>query len=1113
MLKFFTSVFLIAAMLVSGLSTISTSAVGGLSDPIECAAPGLFKNREVTGSPCQPCPVDFYCKNDLTKKNGNGETVGRSPEMKGVDGNMNSEVIPCPVGTTTKGHTRFPFGTQKYLITKDDDNAKLGQFAYLAEECVSPEFKCLADEVQIIFDKKPTCSKNCPANEALVILGNTRDCLIKCRDGLVAATSGCLKECAAGEILKATGVVTNGKKETSCVKECSGDTVTVNGSCQCPILTQTLVNNVCVCVLPSVLNTAGTACEVPIVLCPANFYGASQPNCMACPINFTSEAGKALTVKDCKAANCDISGQLRYLDGICYCPNQTSAGIVVAVDGSKKCSTCPANTTSVVIGQETNGQNLLRCDAIIPAAPQAQGGGGLCGDWWLLACVAGAVGVGCLVKLFGFCQGGTEEKQPVYTSTPINAPTNTTTRTDKPVIREEFYRSTAGGKCTDTSANYVNQVIAEGKSLSQAEGTSRIPGRYEGQWHNDSNGQYVWIKTANNGSKATSFSTTIINSQYSVNNALECLMVRYAAMINEPFGSNNYVQSLVTNDILHGFNKRVKAECLNLTKLLSTLEALGYGDSSQIAKTINKYAVYKNGQKVTQSYYSREEARNEYFSNNPSRSNNNSNSTFNNTYGSSDINLIDANYNTSYNQKYTVNDFDNNQSNTIRTNDGTVINTGNIDYGNNPFLLEQGFPNILKPINVNAMDGDTVHDMNDMDGFSLQAYSEKGDDSPRSSNDDGLELYDTRDVEELEENGNGSVYENEGSYAFGFNPDDSTTVSFGEFNLFDNNGVNTSIWGTSTNANIGASCSTSFFGSVNPFKLFGSPLKVSALIENGALNKSIETFGTGLPNSTNTTQESTLDCNNPFSLWGDTDSSFTFSNSDILGLDIGGDNSFSFQEIQDSGLSFSIPNASQYNRDISGLSEDSTCEWLFCNGQNIFSIGSPTNSSIDDSVCKWSPTQYSYVNKEGYGGYSTKQSCLDANMDYTNNYEGLYNQPSYVPGAYNDIGKNDGTGIQTFNPCALNYYGNGECNEQTNKAGILKDQQDRSIGFNCDANYIPGITECNSSNTTNTTIDFNNPSNAVYGNDQYSLQEQTNYGNNYEVPNNPDVSENSLLNW
>jgi hypothetical protein len=1032
MSKFFTSVFLIAAMLVSGLSSftssIPASAAVGLSDPIECAAPGLFKNREVEKSPCQPCPVDFYCRNDMTKKDSNGEEKSRTPELPGVNGIRNSEVVACPNGTTTKGHTKFPFAN-RYQITKDDQNAKLGEFAYEIADCAPLDFKCANDEVEIKLNNKKACSKSCPANEALVVTESGRDCFLKCRDGLSPLTSGCAIECKIGEILKPTGKIINGKIETSCVSEClvtgivgqvlvngicvcpdisstnldnvqsnkivgNGQTViqttildgpnsstgkcgvpikcTITGQikaadgncfcpsptilndtktscdtpptlcpantfgasqpscspcpststslqggaksagdCRCPIQSQIILNNLCACISPSVLNPTGTGCEIPVVLCGANFYGTSQPNCMACPINFTSVAGKALTVKDCKAAACEISGQLRYLDGVCYCPIQSSAGVVVAADGSKKCSTCPANTTSVVIGQETNGQNQIRCDAIIPVTTQENnGGGGLCGGWWLAACIGGAVGVACLVNIFGLCKGSEQKKEPVYSTTDYNFPTTQPTASQggrAPVLRRETYQ-TAGGKCTDTSSNYINQVVSEAKSLPQAEGTTRIEGKYEGQWHKDSSGQYTWIKTDSSGNKATSFSTTIINSQYSANNALQCLMVRYAAMINEPFGSSNYVKNLKSNDILHGFNKRVKAECLNLTKLLSTLEALGYADSSQISKTVYKYAVYKNGQKVTQSYSTEQEAKNEYRNSNPSNSSYNSNKTYNNSYNN--INGTNTNYTTSYNNDYTVNDYNN--SNTVTVGNDIKINTGNTDYGNNPFNTPEGFLDILQPIKTFAVfsdpiEGDSVHNMDDMDdtNYSLASASE-----PSVGADETEKLTGTEEIGPLEGYGeDDGIYGNEGLFASSNNNDLIDSATSGTYlaeDLYDTNGqIKTTVYafaGDNTIAsNFASSCSS--IGSFNPINIFATPIKVNALVVDGALN------GTGTVTQTNESSIK-IDCSDPVSLFADS-GSFSFSNN-VFG-DIAGENGIvDFSEfdnaITDSSLSFKIDN-------------------------------------------------------------------------------------------------------------------------------------------------------------------------------------------------------------
>jgi hypothetical protein len=693
MSKFLTSILLIAAMLVSGLSTllqpVNVSAV--LNNPIDCNILGFYKDGTKTGRLCLACPIDFYCRGDLSRNDVTGQQIRRSPELPGLDGNQNSEVIPCPAGTTTRGFTTHP--SKGTLLTTDQDGFQVGTIATNASQCHAPDFKCPTETPRLVQDLagEQKCYANCPAGEAAILYEGVQTCGVKCRDDQITQNKKCYKQCPAGEILKGDLRI-----EPRCVSLCytssiAGQVFSADGVCVCPAGTspifdtptsstgkcgvpvpcpikgqvktadnqcicpsptllnaageacevppvacdantygiakpnctpcpantsapagstkdtdckpnpctisgQIRVNGTCVCPTPSVLNQAGTACETPAEPCPANYFGIKQPNCLPCPTGFTAEAGKALEKKDCKSNPCPVTGQLRYFDGNCFCPREVGY-LIIATDGAKSCGKCPANTTQTQGGVEDTGEVQFKCEPIAPVAPPREEGTceGFLKAFACGALIAGGVTLlGCAFKAFGLCDN----------QTPIEEPTVTTpTPRDQPLPQYFRYSIVPVDitSCKKSNAEYAQDL--EELRVTRNALAEKNP------LHQHEKDNYVWVDTITKGSgrnmKTVSFKSATLKGDSAPNESLKCLVSKFAKATDTQYGSQAYIDALRKNGVLHGLNKKFKAECYNISKLVSYLD--NFVGPIQPVNAQRKYLL-KKGNQTLGSFKTSEEA-------------------------------------------------------------------------------------------------------------------------------------------------------------------------------------------------------------------------------------------------------------------------------------------------------------------------------------------------------------------------------------------------------------------------------------------------------------------------------------------------------------------------
>jgi hypothetical protein len=1084
------------------------------SDKKSCNLPvePCSKNTYGTSQPnCKPCPD-------------NSKSVG------GQAITMDDCVFdPCTVVGQSRlaGKCACPVGKvvseDKICITPEVPCTVQGQIKTFSNTCECPLNKILSEDgksciappvpcgINTYGEFKPNC-KRCPegsraaAGTALTvgdcnydpcsIIGQSRvEGICRCPSGTQISSSGFICEkpstpCPAkGQIKTADGECfclapnilnsaknacetppaacpanSYGESQPNCTP-CPTDSKSVVGArivqdCiynPCPAAGQIRKEGVCVCTLPSALNTSGTICEIPTVLCKENFYGISEPNCKPCPANFTSEAGNALLGKDCKADKCVISSQIRYNDGICYCPSETVASIVVASNGTKSCGVCPPNTTSVITGQDTNTQNLVRCDAIVQAVQQEnKSGPGFCGEWWALACAAGAIGIGCLI---GWCNGGkSEEKKPEYTTTPVYNPTPVITTVENKVVIK-----TTKERCTGTNAELIDRVIADGKAADPNSGLPNTSTRI-GQWHSDKNGEYVWIKTESNGKKATSFSTTVINGQYNTNESLDCLMRRYAALNKVEFGSIAYVNKLArlrptsmpNKNILHGFNSnpKIMAECLNLTQLL--VDMLGYGDTYGGEF---KYTVFQNGQ-IVGTYTNEEEAKTAAKRIAPTRK------VANKNFGDFGVN---------YGNKYTPsnsnqNEFDSNQ--TFKPEDIQFNNTNPIS---DQFLTTEGFLNLFGGIKVQAFESEQTNETYISLDHNLMV--DEGDYQGGSSELGALalevlkeeEVY--NDEEGSEEQG---VYGNSGQLALtGNNNDDYgsyTSISLAQKDIYDQYGnintVNAVSKDSDLSDNFNQSCASGSFGSFNPFGILISPIKVNAVITNDGM----EFVNNELKG--NTFELPKVDCNNPLSFFSQSDTDTTWS---ISSLNNSIDTSFNFS----GDMSFGELTSSLKDQGYSFSSSD------FEQSGDVFALSILPGFGSQSNLC---------------GPFDFSCATNNSNVQGSDGDSGF----GFSPNADNYIGRNDGNGVQYIQPCGPYYGGDEQCNAQTNADGLRQQQQEAAFGYNCDANYVPGVTECQGSGSK--TNDYSNnytdyrPNLPSFNNNYVGTTQIPTYNGDYSQP-------------
>jgi hypothetical protein len=228
MSKIITSILLTLATIASAFAmyTPAINVSAALNDPLRCSFPGRYIDGTKADKPCDSCPVDFYCPTQVR----NGSQF--SPEKPGKNGSTNSEVIPCPSGTTTKGFTYHPYKLS--LLTKDEDGFKVGTLATDISMCKAPNFTCPANTPRLVnFDGKVSCYASCPGNQVEVIKDGVRSCIIECRNDTTTVNGKCFEACASGQEL----VITNGI--TNCNDKCAdsvirGQIVSPKGNCECP---------------------------------------------------------------------------------------------------------------------------------------------------------------------------------------------------------------------------------------------------------------------------------------------------------------------------------------------------------------------------------------------------------------------------------------------------------------------------------------------------------------------------------------------------------------------------------------------------------------------------------------------------------------------------------------------------------------------------------------------------------------------------------------------------------------------------------------------------------------------------------------------------------------
>ena len=712
MSKFFTTVLLIAAMLVSGLSAVlqPINASATLNNPIDCNILGFYKDGTKPGRPCLACPIDFYCLGDLTRLDSQGQEIRRSPELPGVNGQQNSEVIPCPAGNTTKGFTTHP--SKGTLLTVDQDGFKVGTIATNASQCHAPDFKCPADAPRLVQDLtgEQKCYASCPSGEAAILYEGVQTCGVKCRDGEATIGKKCFPTCAVNEILVAgitsqnnnqTNVVrgdgqTTSKSNSKCTDICASSSIqgqvstpsdltcrcpsgtviildtatstsgkcgvpvpcpkqgqvkTADGQCICPSPTilnqagtaceipavacdvntygaakpnctpcpadtsapagskivsdcksnpctiqgQTRVNGACVCASPSVINSTGTACEIPATPCPADYFGIKQPNCLPCPAGFKAEAGKALEKKDCKADPCPVQGQLRFFDGNCFCP-QAIGVLIIGTDGSKSCGKCPAGTTQTQGGTEPTGEIQFNCVAATPITPTRQEDkSGACDEALeQIGCAAlitgGLVLIGCVFKFLGLCneQSTPEPKTTITQPRPVGDLQQSFRYTLVPVRS-----GTATSACTNT-----NEVYASDLEQLRVQRSGR--GDESSPTHQHGKRNFVWVETTVKDAKVNGkyvtkeFKAATLRGETEANASLKCLVTRFATASGTGYGSSEFIKALRDTGVLHGINQQYKAECYNISKLVSYLNSNGNSITNAPKSVITKYLLKRN---------------------------------------------------------------------------------------------------------------------------------------------------------------------------------------------------------------------------------------------------------------------------------------------------------------------------------------------------------------------------------------------------------------------------------------------------------------------------------------------------------------------------------------
>jgi hypothetical protein len=382
MSKILTTIFLTISILLSGLvlatPTVSVSAFP--ADTLRCTPAGQYIDANSAGRECYPCPVDYYCAGQVRA----GQTGLFSPEKPGKDGKLNSEVTPCPSGTTTIGNTRNPARGYS-LMTKDEDGFKVGTLALDPSECKPKEFTCQEPTpVKTTVNNILGCYAKCEVGTTEVIKNNIRSCIKECRDDAITAYGKCFDPCPNGATLTIVDGIANcnNKCETSKIR---GQVVGPKGDCVCP------------------------ADRPEIIL------DQDSPNTGRCGVKVitSSSSSSSSSSSVTPPVNCTITGAVR-TNGSCVCPTGTYA--IVAANGTKSCGNCPVGNTVENVSVENTGEIVYKCTAPVVTTPTPTnngGGEGFCGGWWLALCGIGAyLLIDAAIPCFGII-GGCDSPKPV----------------------------------------------------------------------------------------------------------------------------------------------------------------------------------------------------------------------------------------------------------------------------------------------------------------------------------------------------------------------------------------------------------------------------------------------------------------------------------------------------------------------------------------------------------------------------------------------------------------------------------------------------------------------------------------------------------------------------
>ena len=646
MKKLISTLLLTATLLVSGLAMYTPSvevAATGVN-PIDCDVPGFWIDSASPNKECKVCPVDLYCP--IIVENGKL----RSPQLPGKSGQTYSEVKQCPSGTTTKGFTANPYTGVQITADKADNSFKLGEAAYLASQCQRPDFKCVeptpifaikdgvagciridscpADRPNLVTNNgKSNCYPACNSNEQFVSFNGDFKCVKPCPAGQTTTVVNGNLSCVVppADICEANTYSTTGKKPctpcpantnspagaTVCTpKPCdiSGQIRNASGTCACPA-GQYVAPNTNVCV------------PTPATPCPANFYGPSQPTCIACPAGFTSPADSK-EFKNCVANPCPYSGESRYADGKCYCPEGS-----VRVTDTKTISCgqpCPANqdtiTTEVARSDDQRKISVIQCKdkVITPVTPTNNEGGG---DIWTWVLGGAAV-------LGGLCLFGVICNQGGGSSTPTPAPTSPTVNGPAQRGKRYAYRAktvttageaSASDSCLSQSnesvvAQYFNDIVSiqggtHGPNNHGSGSELFTNGGRDFLYGEDKGGAMFWYVIENGVAKIATLNDNKSKGAvgYTDSAALTCAFKKALGLKD----SDTLTQALINRlDGAHGA-RRTFGECFNRESLKRLVLASAQSSSQSGASTTSTvYEVYEttSGEVVVSDIQSESEA-------------------------------------------------------------------------------------------------------------------------------------------------------------------------------------------------------------------------------------------------------------------------------------------------------------------------------------------------------------------------------------------------------------------------------------------------------------------------------------------------------------------------